>query len=401
MKEITQIIAAYEQAEKQGRKTALATVVRVEGSSYRAPGARMLVTDDGSLTGAISGGCLESDALRKALMVIMQDTPLLVSYRTTDEEDRRGGISLGCNGIIHVLIEPVDPADPHHPVALLKKAVTGKSPVVLVTLFSPAHHRDARQGSCLVAAMDASSCPASVSVTAAVSETALAARLSAELKQAFDTGRSRLATLDMGAAGAPGYGGMTAFLQYIPRQISLVIAGAGADVLPVVQMASVMGWETTLIDGRPRYGASPGFAPCQIILAAPEDAVLEPVLHERSACLLMSHNYHYDKAMMSRLAAYPVPYIGMLGPRKKKERMLGELQKEGVRFTAAQLACIHSPAGLDIGAETPQEIACSIIAEISMVFSGRTGRPLKDFSGSVHGLVAAPAEVRKKTEHGG
>jgi xanthine/CO dehydrogenase XdhC/CoxF family maturation factor len=384
MKETRQIIAAYEQAESEGRKTALATVVRVEGSSYRAPGARMLVADDGSVTGAISGGCLESDALRKALMVIMQDTPLLVSYRTTDEDDRRGGISLGCNGVIDVLIEPVHPEDAHNPVALLRKAAGERAPVVLVTLFSPADRRHAGQGSRLLAGMDASFGPAFLSVRADVTETALGAMLSGELKQVFDSGRSRLATLAKVAAGAFNSGSMMAFLQYIPTEISLVVAGAGADVLPVVQMATLMGWETTLIDDRPRDAGSSGFARCQLIVAAPEDAVLEPVLHARSACLLMSHNYHYDKAMMRRLAAYQVPYIGMLGPRKKKERMLQELEKEGVRFTAAQLGCVHSPVGLDIGAETPEEIACAIIAEISTVFSGRTGQPLDGFPASVH-----------------
>src|SRR5215207_9247349 len=105
MKEIQDIVQAYDQAMKSGKKAALATVVQVIGSSYRRPGARMLVTEDGQLTGAISGGCLEGDALRKAQLVITQQHPMLVTYDTTDEDDAKLGVGLGCNGIIHILFE--------------------------------------------------------------------------------------------------------------------------------------------------------------------------------------------------------------------------------------------------------------------------------------------------------
>src|SRR6186713_3688909 len=104
MKEIKDIIAAYRMAQEQGKQAALATVVHVEGSSYRRPGARMLITDDGQLTGAISGGCLEGDALRKALLVMAQQKPMLVTYDTMDDDDAKFGVGLGCNGIIQVLL---------------------------------------------------------------------------------------------------------------------------------------------------------------------------------------------------------------------------------------------------------------------------------------------------------
>ena len=108
MKEIRDIIKAYDEAQKQGKRTALATVVHLEGSSYRRPGARMLVTDDGEMTGAISGGCLEGDALRKALLVLSQQQSRLVTYDTSDEDDAKLGVQLGCNGIVRILFEPID-----------------------------------------------------------------------------------------------------------------------------------------------------------------------------------------------------------------------------------------------------------------------------------------------------
>src|ERR1700749_4981549 len=135
MKEIKDIIRAYDIATKQHKQTALATVVLVEGSAYRRAGARMLITEDGELTGAISGGCLEGDALRKARLVIMQQEPLLVTYDTTDDDDAKLGVGLGCNGIIHILIEPIFD-HPQNPVNLLKAIIANRQHSVLVTLFS-------------------------------------------------------------------------------------------------------------------------------------------------------------------------------------------------------------------------------------------------------------------------
>src|ERR1700722_6227003 len=136
MKEIRDIIQAFEEARQKGRQTALATVVYVEGSAYRRPGARMLVTDEGQLTGAISGGCLDGDALRKALFALSRRTSMLVTYDTTDEDDAKLGIGLGCNGIIQVLFEPIDPDDPKNPIELLKLTASERQHAVLVTLFS-------------------------------------------------------------------------------------------------------------------------------------------------------------------------------------------------------------------------------------------------------------------------
>src|SRR5688572_20570825 len=148
MKEINDIIEAFDVARAAGRQAALATVVHVDGSSYRQAGARMLVTDDGQLTGAISGGCLEGDALRKALLVMSQQKPMLVTYDTSDEDDAKLGVGLGCNGIIHILIEPIDPADANNPVNLLKKIATQRQKTALVTIFNMEDRKAAQPGTC-------------------------------------------------------------------------------------------------------------------------------------------------------------------------------------------------------------------------------------------------------------
>src|SRR5687768_6913906 len=150
MKELQDIIAAYDQAVTQNKKTALATVVKVEGSSYRRPGARMLITEDGTLTGAISGGCLEGDALRKAQQVMFRQRSMLVTYDTTDDDDAKLGVGLGCNGIIHILIEPIVASDQNHPVQLLKDWLLQRQNAVLVTLFSLEDKKGTQPGTSLL-----------------------------------------------------------------------------------------------------------------------------------------------------------------------------------------------------------------------------------------------------------
>src|ERR1700743_3220560 len=136
MKEIRDIIRAFDQAQAGGKRSALATVVHVEGSSYRRPGARMLVTEDGQLTGAIRGGLLEGDALRKAQHAISQQQNKLVTYDTTDEDDVRFGVQLGCNGIVHILFEPIDASKAFHAINVLKELAGTRRDAVLLTLFS-------------------------------------------------------------------------------------------------------------------------------------------------------------------------------------------------------------------------------------------------------------------------
>src|SRR5678815_3032990 len=136
MKELRDIVKAFDAATKSGKRTALATVVHVEGSSYRRPGARMLVTEDGDITGAISGGCLEGDALRKAQLAMFEKKNKLEIYDTSDEEDHKFGVQLGCNGIVYILFEPIKIDDPHNSVMLLKKIAQQRKDAVLVTVFN-------------------------------------------------------------------------------------------------------------------------------------------------------------------------------------------------------------------------------------------------------------------------
>ena len=370
MKEIRDIITAFDKARREGKQAALATVVHVEGSSYRRPGARMLITEDGELTGAISGGCLEGDALRKARHVMMEKRTMFVTYDTMDEDDATLGLGLGCNGIIRVLIEPIDINNHHHPIHFLKTVADERAPAVLITLFSLADKSSPQTGTCLA-----------IKNNNLIGESDFAYKdaLLADGLRVLSERQSLFRNYITGTRS------QSAFIELIEPAVSLVIAGAGNDVVPLVQMAEILGWNTTVIDGRPALARKERFSSgCQVMLARPEVVIKNLQIDDYTVFVLMTHNFNYDRAMLEGLVQKNARYIGMLGPRKKLERMLSEMKEQGVILNEQQLASIHSPVGLDLGAETPGEIALSIISEIKAVMSGSKGLSLHTNTGSIH-----------------
>jgi len=378
MKEIRDIIKAFDEAQKLGKQTALATVVHVEGSSYRRPGARMLIEDDGQLTGAISGGCLEGDALRKALLVMTEKRSRLVTYDTMDDDDAKFGVGLGCNGIIQVLIEPIDVSDPDDPIQYLKKLNEKRQSAALVTLFSLQDRKDPQYGTCLLLKEDGDlvqHVPVLKDVLVADANEALINQSSSFKNYISDDHN------------------LTAFIEVIKPPVSIIIIGAGNDVVPVVNMADILGWETTVVDGRANYAKKERFvSACQVLVSKPEQVLEQIEINEHTVFLLMTHNYNYDMAMLKQLLQKNVAYIGMLGPKKKRERMLNELKDEGLLFTEQQLSVLHSPVGLDIGAETSEEIAVSILAEIKALFAGKDVQSLRTIKEVIHPRSATMIE---------
>jgi xanthine/CO dehydrogenase XdhC/CoxF family maturation factor len=378
MKEIRDIIKAYDEAQKLGKQTALAAVVHVEGSSYRRPGARMLIKDDGQLTGAISGGCLEGDALRKALLVMSEKRSRLVTYDTMDDDDAKFGVGLGCNGVIQVLIEPIDDTDRNNPIQYLKAINEKRQKSILITLFSLQDKKDPQYGTCLLLREDGSvidHAPLLKDVLIADANEALINQASS-FKNYISNDHN-----------------LTAFIEVIKPPVSVIIIGAGNDVMPVVDIANILGWETTVVDGRANYAKKERFiSACQVLISKPEQALEQIAIDEHTVFLLMTHNYNYDMAMLKQLLQKNISYIGMLGPKKKRERMLNELKEEGLVFTEQQLSVLHSPVGLDIGAETSEEIAVSILAEIKALFAGKDVQSLRTIKEVIHPRSATMIE---------
>lgn len=418
MKELKDIIASFDKAQKQRKQTALATVVQVEGSSYREPGARMLVTEDGELTGAISGGCLEGDALRKARLAMFQQKPMLVTYDTTDEDDAKLGVGLGCNGIIQILIEPLGHSrepSPNHPIRLLKEFLGKRQTAVLVTLFSLRNKRAAQPGTMLLLKEDGHASPASLQTSDPNPVSAAEKQASTSLptgvkggtnnawpaldevlrKQLIEDAKLALKTRTPAIKNYSGKSMLTGFIELLEPPISLYIFGAGNDAIPLAEMAAVLGWETTVADGRDMYTLPERFPTARVVRSKPEQALEWMKPDRRTAVVLMTHNYRYDLAMLRQLLQLELPYIGSLGPKKKLDRMLDELQEEDIAASPGQLRNLYGPTGLDIGAEGPEEIALSVLSEIKAVLSGSPGTPLREKPGPIH--LRRPGQAESST----
>jgi xanthine dehydrogenase accessory factor len=365
MKELRNIVTRYDTQRALERACVLATVVQVDGSSYRRPGARMLVLEDGSVTGAISGGCLEGDALKKALLTLSERKSRIVVYDTKDEDETGIGIQLGCEGVIHVLFEYVDYHHPNNPVELIKKAISKRQQAVLVTLCNLEQKRESQPGTCYLREQTGEVC-------STIMDHSLNDLIGQDAENILRNEKSLFTAYTLEGQN------LFAFIELIHPPVSLVIIGAGNDAVPVADLAGMLGWEVCIVDGRHTHARAERFTrACQVMVRKPEATLQHITLDYRTCVTLLTHNYQYDKQMMRLLLETDAPYIGMLGPRKKLERMLSEFRDEGFRVTDQMLSQIYSPIGLDIGAETPEEIAVSIIAEIQAVFTQKQGTMLK------------------------
>ncbi|WP_400191562.1 XdhC family protein [Hymenobacter sp. B81] len=373
MTELQRLLAAYDENRAAGRACALATVVEVEGSAYRRPGARMLVTDDGRLTGAISGGCLEGDARQRACQALQRRQPVLVTYDTADEDDPRHGLGPGCQGVVRILLEPLDFQDPDNPLELLRGFARHPEPAVLATVFRCAAGQAlAELGQRLLLLPDGQ-------VRGSVLDNL---DLTARLRHAADQALAQNHSL-IGDYPGPGGGTVRVFLEVLRPPLHLTVYGAGNDAQPLVRLAAALGWHVTVVDGRPRLAAAERFPEAAAVRVVPLAEVPALPLAADYAVLL-SHNYAYDYAVLHRLLHAPTPYLGLLGPRSKATRLLAELSAAEPAAEARLAGRLYSPVGLDVGAETPEEIALSIVAEIQAVLAGRPAGFLRHAAGPVH-----------------
>ncbi len=382
MKEIKTILSEYRKVDLSAHKAALATVVQVRGSSYRSPGARMLITDDGKWVGSISGGCLEGDALRKARQVMTDKKPITVTYDTREESNQNLGIGLGCNGIIDVLIEPVDQGDASHAIRLFERIVKSNSTVALATVFAGPADEIARKVLC-----DEKSVLLSNLV-----DTRLEALVRDDLVRLFETQVSQARKYNIEQTET------TVFIELIQPSVSLIIFGGGFDARPVSQLAKSLGWNVTVTDECVAHLA-PLFFPTADKLSLCQRNFIDRDfdISPHTACVLMSHNYEYDRDVLRKLINTQTPYIGILGPRKRFEKMLVAFADDGIRLSEDHHRRIHSPVGLDIGAETPDEIAISIIAEIQSRFSNRSGAFLKHRIDPIHERDSSSDQVVQRS----
>jgi xanthine dehydrogenase accessory factor len=368
MKEQKSIIEAYKKIDFTKRKIALATVVKVRGSSYRSPGARMLITDEGTWVGSISGGCLEGDALRKARQVMNDGKAITVTYDTREESNQNLGIGLGCNGVIDVLLEPIDASNPHNAISIFQTLIEIKEPIAMATVFSSSEKNGEKflidsRGASMVEGSDAS----------------FKKIIEDDLMKLFDGKRSFAKQYNYNKET------IEVFLELIQPSVSLLIFGGGFDARPVSQLAKSLGWNVSVTDECVAHIAPVFFPSADKLSLCQRDFIDRDFdITPYTACVLMSHNYEYDRDVLKKLLKTDTPYIGILGPRKRFDKMLVEFSGNGIKVLPEDLHRIHSPIGLDIGAETPDEIAISIISEIQGKFSNRSGGFLKYRDAPIH-----------------
>ena len=332
----------------------------------------MLVDEFGNITGAISGGCLEGDAFRKALHAMHQQKNKLVTYDTSDEDDAVIGAQLGCNGIIQVLFEFLNYENKYNPCELLKAAIGQDERLAIVVQFNLDKSLE-QPGTRMFLNQQ-------LQVTGQKPEEGLLDVIIEECKTSLENDKPHFAEISLDIET------QHLFIQNYNPPVKMIIVGAGNDAQILALQTELLGWDVIVIDGRPSHANKERFAgSCQVIVSRPEETLKNIKIDARSYFVLMSHNYNYDLAVLKLLIDFDeIPYIGILGPRKKFERMLTDLKEDGFHLNDEILNKIHAPVGLEIGAETPAEIGLSILAEIQSVLTGKSARPLKEKHEPIH-----------------
>lgn len=374
--EISDVLEAIETLSERGEKMALATVVGVRGSTYRRPGARMLVRDDGELIGNISGGCIDGDVQELAKEVMGGGKARLVDFDLTADDEAVWGWGLGCNGAVELFIEPAEKA--FEVAGVLRRALEEEREVSVVTVIESTVD-GVERGARLIVHPDGRR--EKTLGNAGVDDGAAAAAGTAMTK-----GQSVKQDLETAA------GVITAFIEVLEPSPRLLVCGAGHDAIPVVRFAASLGWRAVVVDDRDRFLTNERFPEADgfISVSRPLEAADKARPDRRTFAVVMSHNYLRDKDYIRSFFGTDIAYIGSLGPRKRLDSVLTDLAKEGVEPSEEDLEKTYAPAGLDIGAEGPEEVAWAIMAEVLAVRSGRGAGFLRDRKGHIHARPVAP-----------
>ena len=333
--ELQKIIKDFQDAQGTGSKAVLASVVALDGSSYRRPGVRMLILENGKMTGAVSGGCVEKEVLLQAQSVFKDGNTKIMTYD--------GRYRLGCEGIIYILLEPFQPTSE------------------LITTFQ--QFTDARKKFSIKSYYSKTETGSMGSVFA-FSEVK-----NFPVSQAFTTEK----------AFPP-----TVFTEVLKPAQKLIIFGTEHDAVQLCSYAAMTGWEVSIVASQTDPRTIENFPGAKNLFNYSPEEVAKLKVDQQTALLLMTHNFATDLNYLINLKNARSAYLGLLGPSKRREKLLGECMERLPELDPEFFDQIHGPAGLNIGAETPQEIAISILAEILAVIRNQTPMPLNKKEGTIH-----------------
>ncbi|RLD24468.1 MAG: XshC-Cox1 family protein [Bacteroidetes bacterium] len=357
MKEITNIVEVYESLKNTPARLVLATVIDIKGSSYRRTGARMLIQDNGEYHGGISGGCIEGNALKKAHLALSKNKAIEVTYDTSKDNEAEIGVSLGCNGVISVLITPIDIRDPNNAVEQLRSCLSSREPTILITVLES-------DGDSIEAGQ----------VIKYISEGALEKQFGAGYQPELDKDIQTI--LANGKSKINVYKNCKLFLEHIPPSTQIVIMGGNYDVYPLLKITDSLNWQSVIVANPKRLAHNIHQLANQVVTDF-NDVNID----QFTVAILMSHDYNADLRNLEKVLKSDIKYIGLLGPASRKQDMLADMP---FTINKSDEDRIFGPAGLDLGASQPEEIAISIVAEVLSVMRQRPGTSLRDRQGPIY-----------------
>ena len=332
--EFKAIVENYRLAKEQGIKTVLATVVDLEGSSYRKPGVRMLILENGTMIGAVSGGCVEKDILRQSSSVFKSGISKMMTYD--------GRYRLGCEGILYILIEPFHPDETF--LNRFETMLSNRKPFQIKSYFKKEIGEFEGIGS-----------------------------------EAFFKGEPHPISSKTKKDKS-----LLLFEEALQPCFKLMVFGAEHDAVQLCKLAHYNGWEVTIVSGPLESKTMSDFPGATAFFSvSPDDLELQSI-DDQTAIVLMSHNFSNDLKYLIELKGSKPAYLRMLGPSDRREKLLSQFLEYCPDVDESFIEGIHGPAGLNIGAETPQEIAISIISEILSVVRNQVPMPLKEKLGRIH-----------------
>ncbi|HEX6638852.1 MAG TPA: XdhC family protein [Steroidobacteraceae bacterium] len=339
---IHRLLALFERNRESCQPLVLCTVISTAGSTYAKPGAQMLIAADGEYAGLLSGGCLEGDLREHARAVAASGQPQLVSYDLRSSTDQLFGLGAGCEGAMDILLTRVSVAEAWQPLAHLAQCTRAG--------------RICRFG--LVTASNDAAWPRGMALV----DPAMPA-----LRDALAAHTSTTATLDQPP--------IELFVVAVAPPPRMLLAGAGPDARPVATLAAFLGWDVLVVDHRASYLDPVKFPPGIALLESRAAEVANRIgLDDFAAAVVMSHHLESDLQYLRSLAHSRVPYVGLLGPAARREKLLGDLGEDAALLRTR----LRAPVGLDIGGRSPESIALSIVGEVHAALAGRGGRPFSE-----------------------
>lgn len=378
MSGLNDLLQAIDTAAHHGEETVLATVVKVEGSAYRRPGARMLIPIHGRTVGTVSGGCLEQDLAKKAWWLTDSGEPVVRRYSTgatEDEDDEQSALTfgLGCNGTVFVMLERLRAKSPSPAIELLRRVRDSQQPAAMATVIASSRDASARVGDRLLSDTEGS-------LRNLQLNNAIRRDLHKTLAQKKSSTR-----LYSNARGE-----VEVFFEYIAPPPRLVIIGAGHDAQPLVRMAKLLDWHVSVVDSRSHFARAERFPQADAVVLASLDNPfdLSPLI-DGAAVAVMTHSYRQDRHWLGLALQAAPAYIGQLGPKERTERLLAQIGPGN--------PALHYPMGLDLGGDAPQSVALAILAEMTAVMNQRQGGMLRHRGKPIHQVDLVVSEKLETT----